>query len=724
MSINNIRAVGDDRQWKDEVERELKSLLDIIKYGKISLRVASTATGGGGGSTSPGADAISAVLPATYDNTTYVVGVDQDSFDHISSLDYLEFDTTSATPSDIGVMVWNDVDGTLNFGLKGGNVTLQVGQEHLIHAKNSTGSTIPDVTAVMFDGAAGGKVRVTPAVSTALSEPYAFVGITTEAIADGEIGFVTQFGMINDIDTSMWADGSLLYVDPTTPGALTSTVPIAPNWTFPVAAVIKSNSTTGKILVRAVPGAHVHDLVDARIGTLADNNLFAWDSTDSVWKNQTAAEASLLTTSATLDSLADVVITTPATDQVVKYDGTNWVNAASPGGGGGTVTSITAGTGLSASPSSPITTSGTLSLNASLDNLSDVAITSPAEGQTLLYDGSGFVNTAPPSYNYVINGAFDIWQRGETAAYTYGATIYAADRWRVGRTASVAGGNTSRSTTVPTGFDYSTFLQRVSGNTATNGLILSQVFESAGVALRGKTVTLSFYARPGNNYSATDNLLEFGFNSASVAPESVGYATGGLFLSSNPGIASGSESVALSTDWERYSGTFTIPEDADAFMIYFRFNPTGTAGANDFVRIAGVQLEEGSIATPFHRNTTNIQAELAACQRYYYRITADVVNSRFGNGHNAQATVGSILTFFPVTMRTRPTALEQTGTAANYEVQHGNTAAVCNAVPSFVTANRTNAITNLAVASGLTAGQGCNGRFATSTAFLGWSAEL
>jgi len=49
MSLNNIRAVGDDRQWKDEVERELKSLLDVLKYGKISLRAASATTGGGGG---------------------------------------------------------------------------------------------------------------------------------------------------------------------------------------------------------------------------------------------------------------------------------------------------------------------------------------------------------------------------------------------------------------------------------------------------------------------------------------------------------------------------------------------------------------------------------------------------------------------------------------------------------------------------------------------------
>jgi microcystin-dependent protein len=72
--------------------------------------------------------------------------------------------------------------------------------------------------------------------------------------------------------------------------------------------------------------------------------------------------------SVSLDNLSDVVITTPATDEIIKYNGTSWVNGASPGGGGGTVTSVTAGTGLSASPASPITTSGTLNVTAAALN--------------------------------------------------------------------------------------------------------------------------------------------------------------------------------------------------------------------------------------------------------------------------------------------------------------------------------------------------------------------
>jgi hypothetical protein len=63
---------------------------------------------------------------------------------------------------------------------------------------------------------------------------------------------------------------------------------------------------------------------------------------------------------ADLNGLSDVTITTPATDQVLKYNGTVWVNAAAPGGGGGTVTQVDGGAGLTGS----VTTTGSLAVGA------------------------------------------------------------------------------------------------------------------------------------------------------------------------------------------------------------------------------------------------------------------------------------------------------------------------------------------------------------------------
>jgi hypothetical protein len=81
------------------------------------------------------------------------------------------------------------------------------------------------------------------------------------------------------------------------------------------------------------------------------------------------------------------------------------------------------------------------------------------------------------------------------------------------------------------------------------------------------------------------------------------------------------------------------------------------------------------------------------------------------------------ITVFPVTMRSAPTALEQTGTATDYSVRvNGNT--TCSAVPTLNAQSDYNVSTLLTVASGLTAGQCAYARANSTTAYLAWSAEL
>ena len=50
----------------------------------------------------------------------------------------VEFDQTPTGTAGVAVMRWNDSDGTLDLGLKGGNVTLQVGQESVLRVVNKT----------------------------------------------------------------------------------------------------------------------------------------------------------------------------------------------------------------------------------------------------------------------------------------------------------------------------------------------------------------------------------------------------------------------------------------------------------------------------------------------------------------------------------------------------------------------------------------------------------
>lgn len=217
-----------------------------------------------------------------------------------------------------------------------------------------------------------------------------------------------------------------------------------------------------------------------------------------------------------------------------------------------------------------------------------------------------------------------------------------------------------------------------------------------------------------------------------------------------------SYSISVADTWE-YK-TVTIPGDTTgtwlstngtAFQVFFALGAgtdrSGTAGAwnsnnnvsatgavsvigtlNATWYITGVQLETGSVATPFERRPFG--TELNLCYRYYYRLTPGVVNGLFATAYVVLTNFALGQTQFPVPMRVRPTALEQSGTANQYEVAHANTTTTCSAVPTYQAATTaSSASTFFQVSSGLTVGQGCAFRADTTngaTAYLGWSAEL
>jgi hypothetical protein len=175
-------------------------------------------------------------------------------------------------------------------------------------------------------------------------------------------------------------------------------------------------------------------------------------------------------------------------------------------------------------------------------------------------------------------------------------------------------------------------------------------------------------------------------------------------------LAAGSSLTASAGSWiagDKYGVTGTT-------------SVVGTSGATFY--ITGVQLEAGSVATPFERRPFG--TELALCQRYYYKLTASATGVAFGNCYLANTTLALGVGTYPVTMRTAPSALEQSGTATDYQVRHVTTSTVCSAVPSFVTGSENVWYTQFTAASGFTAGNAGVLRAATSSAFLAWSAEL
>jgi hypothetical protein len=135
-------------------------------------------------------------------------------------------------------------------------------------------------------------------------------------------------------------------------------------------------------------------------------------------------------------------------------------------------------------------------------------------GETLVADSStstGLRYTAGnPIPNPVINSAMQIAQYGTSTALAGGANGYACDRWKAysqGSSIVVSRIATGDTTNLPN-IQYATRFQRNSGQTNTSGMYLANSFETINsIPYVGKTVTFSFYARAGANYSATSSVL-------------------------------------------------------------------------------------------------------------------------------------------------------------------------------------------------------------------------
>jgi hypothetical protein len=229
---------------------------------------------------------VAATLPITYDSGTQTVGFDGSAVGNLTEVDYIDFDTAAAHDPEEGEISWDADFDTLVVGLPDA-VNLRVGQMHGIRVKNSSGSTpIAKGTPVMFAGATGDTVTVTPAVSNGSYEPDLLVGITYQEIDADGFGFVMQFGAVDHIKTDYagWALGDLLYIDASSPGVLTKTQPVAPAWRRPIAAVTRVDANSGRIVVRALPSTHIHDIDDVTITSAANNDFLVYDGTE--WVNQ------------------------------------------------------------------------------------------------------------------------------------------------------------------------------------------------------------------------------------------------------------------------------------------------------------------------------------------------------------------------------------------------------------------------------------------------------
>ena len=258
--------------------------------------------------------------------------------------------------------------------------------------------------------------------------------------------------------------------------------------------------------------------------------------------------------------------------------------------------------------------------------------------------------------NYIINGNFDIWQYGTSQTVTgYGSD----DRWinrNIGSTKTnymVNATDTERAL-----FNASKFSRTVVSSVAGVGNVVDKYQKIEDVTkLAGKTVTLSFWAKADSNKNI---VIEFWQH----------FGTGGSPSDAVLGISC--QLVALTSTWQKFTKTVTLPSIVgktlgtdgvhtsysgvnfwlDAGSIYdTRTNSLGQqSGTFD---IAQVQLEEGSVATPFEQRPYGL--ELSLCQRYYLSGIELLYAGNVTNGIYYSA-----MLLLPVIMRTAPTATFRT----------------------------------------------------------------
>lgn len=203
--------------------------------------------------------------------------------------DYIDFSTTAPIPvPKVGRLHWNG-GYTLNLEMTP-NVNQPIGEAQFYYIKASAAITKGQL--IMFDGAVGSSGVLNGKPATGVTNGQYIMGIAAESIAINDFGLVTSFGLVRGFNTTgspygeTWADGDILYYNPSYAGGLTKTLPAAPTPHVVVAAVVNAGSGgSGSVFVRVQAEPLVSQLSDVYISGSANGDLLQYDSAQQRWEN-------------------------------------------------------------------------------------------------------------------------------------------------------------------------------------------------------------------------------------------------------------------------------------------------------------------------------------------------------------------------------------------------------------------------------------------------------
>jgi hypothetical protein len=204
--------------------------------------------------------------------------------------------------------------------------------------------------------------------------------------------------------------------------------------------------------------------------------------------------------------------------------------------------------------------------------------------------------------NLMTNGNFDVWQRNTSFSFTTTTAVYTADRWK----ASIGTGSATVSqvqTPASLPPNNAVSILRAAATAATSFIQVGQQIEFNSFALaRGNTMTVSFWAQSLTS-NANSRALTLRYRYATGAPD-----TSIIFTGTNIDA-----SVTISTTWAQYTAQITLPSTATSFSLEFALGSTLASG--DGMNLSQIQLESGSIQTPFQFEL--FPDLMLKCQRFY-----------------------------------------------------------------------------------------------------------
>jgi hypothetical protein len=321
----------------------------------------------------------------------------------LDSLNYLQFRTGSALDGSVGRVQWNDTDGTLTLLLKGGNVTLQIGEKEVSLVKHADNTGLTEGKVVYIVGADGTNKTVRYALATADATSATTFGLMAESATGGNKAFCTTFGLVRNLNTTNLTEGDIVWLSADTAGAMTAVRPTAPKHGVMIGFCVRKHATQGAIFVQVQNGYELNELHDVFVPNPINNQVLTWDNIDKRWEAKTVADSSATNELQTLSVAA---------------------NTATLSNSGGSVTIAGAGINTVGTAGTTITVTGT-EVDGSVSN--ELQTLSTGTNTLTLSNGGGTVTVDTDPNDDVTgsgtSGQVSFWTGAQTQSGSTGLTF-------------------------------------------------------------------------------------------------------------------------------------------------------------------------------------------------------------------------------------------------------------------------------------------------------------